>query len=51
MKKKQFFYGKSTTYDVYGHENKEKGMTLYLKSPSADDRIKISDKQAERAKA
>ncbi|HAP3762118.1 TPA: replication initiation factor domain-containing protein [Enterococcus faecalis] len=49
--KKQFFYGKSTTYDVYGQENKEKGMTLYLKPPSADDRIKIYDKQAERAKA
>ncbi|EGP4958295.1 replication initiation factor domain-containing protein [Enterococcus faecium] len=49
--KKQFFYGKSTTYDVYGQENKEKGMTLYLKPPGADDRIKIYDKQAERAKA
>lgn len=49
--KKQFFYGKSTTYDVYGQETKEKGMTLYLKPPNADDRIKIYDKQAERAKA
>jgi phage replication initiation protein len=49
-KKKQFLYGKSTFFDVYGLETKEKGMTLYLKPPSADDRVKFYDKQAEQAK-
>lgn len=49
-KKKRFIYGKSTSFDVYGLETKEKGMTLYLKPPSADDRIKFYDKQAEQAK-
>lgn len=49
-KNKRFVYGKSTYFDVYGLETKEKGMTLYLKPPSADDRIKFYDKQAEQAK-
>ncbi|HFE9851875.1 TPA: replication initiation factor domain-containing protein [Enterococcus faecalis] len=49
-KKKRFIYGKSIYFDVYGLETKEKGMTLYLKPPSADDRIKVYDKQAEQAK-
>lgn len=49
-RKKRFIYGKSTYFDVYGLETKEKGMTVYLKAPSADDRIKFYDKQAEQAK-
>lgn len=48
-KKKQFVYGKSTSYLLYGDENT--GATLYLKPPNADDRLKIYDKQAETAKA
>ncbi|MBO1102633.1 replication initiation factor domain-containing protein [Enterococcus hirae] len=46
---KHFSCGKSTFYEIYGTENKEKGMTLYLKPPTADDRIKFYDKQAEQA--
>jgi len=47
-KKKQFVYGKSTSYLPYGDE--QTGATLYLKPPNADDRLKIYDKQAELAK-
>ena len=47
-RKKQFVYGKSTTYLPYGDE--QTGATLYLKPPTADDRIKFYDKQAELAK-
>lgn len=46
--KKQFVYGKSMTYQPYG--DKQIGTTLYLKPPTADDRLKIYDKQAELAK-
>lgn len=46
--KKQFVYGKSTTYLPYGDE--QTGATLYLKPPTADDRLKFYDKQAEFAK-
>nr|WP_254006101.1 replication initiation factor domain-containing protein [Enterococcus faecalis] len=49
-RKKRFIYGKSTYFDVYGLETKEKGMTVYLKPPSADDRLKFYNKQAEQAK-
>ena len=47
-KKKQFVYGKSTNYLPYGDE--QTGATLYLKPPTADDRLKFYDKQAELAK-
>ena len=47
--KKQFIYGKSTTYLPYGDE--QTGATLYLKPPTADDRLKFYDKQAELAKS
>ncbi|MFP7470064.1 replication initiation factor domain-containing protein [Niallia taxi] len=47
-KKKQFVYGRSTSYLPYG--DKQTGSTLYLKPPSADDRLKFYDKQAELAK-
>jgi len=46
--KKQFIYGRSTSYLPYG--DKQTGATLYLKPPHADDRLKFYDKQAELAK-